>query len=108
MPWFAVLASRIHEPDTQRDPHDHSRTFVSVCLTGSYRECLWYDPADTAVANTARLHRPWRPYLMRRNNAHRIVELHGTVRTLVIAGPWHRSFRFWTKDGLVPHEEYGK
>jgi len=31
-PWFSVLLHRIHEPDLDRDPHDHPWPFVSLIL----------------------------------------------------------------------------
>ena len=104
VPWFSVLVSRIYAPDTGRDPHDHSRPFVSIALRGGYTEQV-HTGRGWSVR---RVHKRWRPYYLPRRHAHQITAVEGELVTLVFAGRWLRSFRFWTKDGPVPHEEYRK
>lgn len=103
-PWFAVLLTRIHGPDTARDPHDHSRGFVTFILSGSYSEHLirTADGADLGV----REHPRWSLRHMPRTWAHSITTVRGHLRTLVLAGPHHGTFHFWTPTGPVDWHDY--
>ncbi len=105
-PWFAVLVSRIHGPDTGRDPHNHSRAFATFILSGSYTERVWASPADLAPWRE-REHPRWSLKVMRRSWAHEITSVRGPLRTLVIAGRHHGTWHFWTADGPVDWREYG-
>ena len=103
-PLFAVLLTRIHSRDTDRDPHNHSRSFITICLTGSYDECL-HDPGDLDH-HQHRHHFQLIPYYVSHRQPHHISHLYGSVRTLVLAGRWHGPFWFFTRDGRVDYREY--
>lgn len=105
-PWFAVLASRIYHPDNDRDPHNHSRSFITICLTGNYLEYI-FDPGNPAAGPVRiRHHRRLHPYYVSHRHAHKIVALNGTVRTLVLAGRHHGTFWFCTPGGPVDWKDY--
>lgn len=105
-PLFAVLATRIHGPDNDRDPHNHSRSIISIALTGGYTEQVW-DTRATAVASRIRRHRRWVPYVLHQHEAHAITTISGPLRTLVLAGRHHGTFHFWTPAGPVDYRDYG-
>jgi hypothetical protein len=104
-PWFAVLYTRIHRPDEDRDPHDHSRSFMSVTF-GGYSEKVYPDPGDLAQVRY-REHRPLSGHILRREQAHQITRVSKRLRTLVIAGPYRGPAAFWTPEGKVSWEDYG-
>lgn len=103
-PWAAVLLSDIHGPDTGRDPHDHSRPFISWVLSGGYAELVYDDPSGLSAR--ARFHRRWSVHRMPVGKAHSITEVTGPLRTLVIAGRSRGTWSFWTRDGKVDWKLY--
>lgn len=105
-PWFGVFITRIHKPDISRHPHDHSRPFISLILTGGYSERVWDNPADLS-SSTHRIHGSWSLHKMPVSKAHKIVAIKGTLRTLVVAGRSRGTWAFWTQDGKVDWKEYG-
>jgi hypothetical protein len=105
-PLFALLATRIHGPDNDRDPHNHSRSIISIALTGGYTERVW-DTRDMAARPRTRYHYRWVPYLLRQHEAHTITMISEPLRTLVLAGRHHGTFHFWTPAGPVDYRDYG-
>lgn len=105
-PVFALLATRIYTPDTERDPHTHSRWFATFIVSGSYDEVVYGDPADLS-ARRERHHARWSVMVLRRDQAHRITRTEGQLRTLVVAGRWRGDFAFWTGSGPVSRQDYG-
>ncbi len=119
-PLFAVLLTRIRQPDAGRDPHSHSRAFATLILSGGYTERVWPRPEglrgperDTWASHVLhqgheRRHGRFSLRCLPQSWAHRITRVDGNLRTLVIAGPHHREpWSFWTPDGPVPWQEYG-
>jgi len=104
-PLFAVLLTRIHGKDTERDPHNHSRPFVTIALTGAYAERVWPNPRNREHSYL-RKHYRFVPVLVRQNEAHQIVHIVGKLRTLVLAGRHHGTFYFWTLQGPVDMRDY--
>lgn len=102
-PLFGVLFSKILLDDRTRDPHTHRRAFITMAVTGSYTELVWKDAHSAPII---REHKRLRPYLMRRGWAHQIVTVHGTLRTLLLAGIYHQNFQFWTPEGPIDWESY--
>jgi hypothetical protein len=99
-PWFGVFLTEIRKPDAgDRPPHDHSRSFISLILSGGYMELVYSDPAVMSVR--ARFHRRWSVHVMPRRKAHVITEISGRLRTLVVAGRSRGSGSFWTPQGKV-------
>lgn len=107
-PWFGVFLTDIHKPDTGRDPHDHSRPFISVILSGGYTEKVHDDPAkrNSFRAFTWKQHARWSAHRMRTSEAHTITLVAKNTRTLVFAGRSRGTWSFWTPDGLVDWKEY--
>lgn len=105
-PWFAVLLTRIHGPDTGRDPHSHSRPFATFTLSGSYTERVWRDPAGLSSSRERR-HPRFSLRFMPSAWAHEITGVRGPLRTLVIAGRHRGTWFFWTPDGPVDWKDYG-
>jgi hypothetical protein len=105
-PIFALLATRIYTPDSGRAPHNHSRWFATLILSGGYWESVWDDPADLSACRE-RHHGRFSVMVLRRDQAHRITRVEGKLRTFVVAGPWRADFEFWTDGGPVPRARYG-
>jgi hypothetical protein len=105
-PQFAVLLTDIYGPDAGRDPHDHSRAFTSLILSGSYAEDVYCDPGDLRKV-TRRHHRRWSVHRMPAGRAHGITSVPGgTARTLVLAGRSRGTWSFWTPRGKVGWKAY--
>jgi hypothetical protein len=104
-PWFSVLLTKIHSPDTGRDPHDHSRQFASLILSGAYWEQIYTNPADL---NTTMLkfHPRWSWHVMPSAWAHKITNVSDPLWTLVFAGKHLGTWSFWTQDGKVDWKNY--
>ena len=97
--------TRIHGPDEGRDPHDHSRWFASLILTGAYDETVWTDPSDLSLTRR-RVHWAGSVHVMRTEHAHLITEVRGSLRTLVVAGRHRGGWSFWTPGGKVDWRDY--
>jgi hypothetical protein len=104
-PWFGIYVHLIDGPDPDPDPHDHPWPFLSVVLSGMYVEMLWPDSRQLRYCRE-RLHRRFRPRVMRRRGAHRILSTHGLVWTLCVVGRNHGEWGFWTSDGPVAWRSY--
>ncbi len=107
-PLFGVYLHRIHQPDVDRDPHDHPWPFMSVILSGSYEERVWAGKGRVRndVHSMGFLRRRGSVHLMSQGRAHKITEVRGQLWTLVITGRRSRDWGFWTIDGFVPWREY--
>jgi hypothetical protein len=122
-PLFAILVTRILEPDPGRDPHDHSRSFMSWILRGGYTERVFPRP-DARARSLARTdcqgwasdllrhgfehrHRRWSAHVMPSRWAHSITHVEAGTLTLVLAGRYRGDWSFWTPDGPVLRPDYG-
>jgi len=104
-PWFGILLHRIHEPDTDRDPHDHPWPFASLILSGGYTECVHDKPGDlSSHEHHERLRWSW--HRMPLDRAHHITEINGVLWTLVLTGRRRPTWRFWTAGGPVDWKAY--
>lgn len=83
--------------DPDRDLHDHPWDFVSVLLTGAYRETTETDEAAYSA-----------PAVIARSaeTLHRLTLLEGPMWTYVVTGPVRRRWGFATPDGWVDWTEY--
>jgi hypothetical protein len=120
-PWFAVLLTRIDAPDPGRDPHNHSRPFLSLILDGGYTERVF--PHPEAIAREREgcsgwasailtqgiecRHRRWSVHTMPQQRAHRITTVMPGTLTLVLAGRHRGTWHFWTDAGPVDWKDYG-
>lgn len=105
-PWFGVFLTEIHQPDDLlRDPHDHSRWFASLILSGGYAERVHYDP-DNVSESFVRAHRRGSLHVMPADRAHVITAVRSPLRTLVLAGKSRGTWSFWTASGKVDWKQY--
>ena len=81
-PWFGVLLHRIYKPDWARELHNHPWSFMSLVLTGGYTEECKRNGNNPTEVRRGRLSVSRRT----KQDFHRISELRGTVRTLVLVG----------------------
>lgn len=105
-PWFAVNIHRIYLPDRGRDPHDHPFWFVTIPLRGWYNETVWKMIGGTRSPYTQRIHRRFRPMVLRLGRAHQIDAVSKDLVTLFIHGPRKPSWGFWTRHGHVDWKDY--
>ena len=108
-PAFSVLLHRIHQPDVDRDPHDHPWPFASLILSGSYRESVWdvrEGSPRAAVPDHVRERPRWSLRTVGLGQAHMITRVDGVLWTLVLTGRRRESWRFWTPAGPVDWREY--
>ena len=105
VPWFSVLFTDIHHPDDDRDPHDHSRAFISLIRSGGYAENVYLDPGDLSRYEV-RCHGRWSVHLMRSSRAHLITEISSPLRTVVLAGRHRGTWSFWTPQGKVDWKDH--
>lgn len=98
-PVGGLHVTRIHGADDQREwPHDHSRTFWSLRLLGSYDEDVWDDPDDLS----AKRHRRHRWLSLSRlgwDQAHSITRVDPLTVTLLVLGRKRNKSTYWTPDG---------
>jgi hypothetical protein len=106
-PWFAVLLTKIYKPDSERYPHSHFRSAVSLILSGGYTERVFSDPADLSKF-IVRSNRRWSLHTIPTSIAHSITRVEKPLWTLLLAGPTTGEFVFWTPDGKIDYTEYGK
>lgn len=104
-PWFGVYLHHIHRPDKDRDPHDHPWPFISLVLTGSYREVVWADKLYPGYS-FSRERRRWSVARTRQLSAHMITGITGPLWTLVVTGPRRGEWGFWVDGQFVPWREY--
>lgn len=105
-PWFGVYLHDIHEPDGDRDPHNHPWSFLSIVLRGSYTEVVHPYPE---LSRDTQYQQHWRRFSihrMGRSSAHRIVHLDRPLKTLLLVGPRRHSWGFFTHDGYRDWSEY--
>lgn len=110
-PWFAVYLHDIHEPDGDRDPHNHPWAFVSVVLRGYYVERVYPAPAARHVRKCYWQERRWRRFSVHRmgqHSAHRITDAGPRLKTLIFTGPRASGWGFFTPSGFVPWQDYEK
>lgn len=110
-PYFGVFLHRIHQPDVDRDPHDHPWVFWSLILSGAYTERVWSNGRRRSrirhdVHSMEFRRKRGSLHKMRLNRAHRITEIDGQLWTLVITGRRKNDWGFWTPDGFIAWRDY--
>lgn len=93
----------ISQADNQREfPHDHSATFVSFRLTGSYEEDVFTDPADL-TRREHRTHRWLSASRLRHAEAHSITKISRfPLITILFLGRRRQKSNYWTPSGKQP------
>lgn len=111
-PYFGVYLHWIHEPDSDRDPHDHPWNFTSIILKGSYTERVWDYPA-LGTQDYKGYQRTWHRFTrhkMTMEKAHKIEEISKPLVTLIFVGKRSRNWGFWVpshgRSVPVPWQEY--
>jgi hypothetical protein len=107
-PLFSIKIHEMLEPDDQ-DMHDHPYSFVSLILAGGYTEIVQREPMRPMASKEVKTktHKVGGLHLMRSYSAHRIIKLlRVPTYTLVLNGPRHREWGFYTRDGWVLWSEY--
>lgn len=98
VPWLGgLLLHRMDAPDPGLDVHDHPWAFVTIPILGGYDELR----ADVRapLEQHVEVRRPWRPRLLRLDEAHRITTLHrARVWTVCVHGPKRRPWGFYVPD----------
>lgn len=103
------ISLKLHEivlPDDDRCEHDHPWWFIRIILWGGYTE---------QVKGQVYHRKPWRPWFFWRvypcwpEFQHRILSLpRGKNWSLVLCGPKHNSWGFYTKQGWMVWHEFLK
>jgi hypothetical protein len=119
-PWGTLRLHNIRESDAGRDFHDHPFAFTSLILKGGYVEhrpgCLctklpnfnaWthYNGIEWIKSN-CRFYGPGSIVRRRAEDLHRLELVNGPAWTLVVSGPYFRTWGFQTADGWVDFREY--
>lgn len=103
-PWLKIYVHKICQSDQDRHMHDHPWNFVSLLLSGSYREYSavsprWQDVKERVIA-------AGRMVRHHHTDAHRIRLLTPHVWSLVFAYGKTRPWGYQTERGWMEHEEY--
>jgi hypothetical protein len=91
--------TRIHMADDQRAwPHDHSATFWSFKLWGTYAENVYSgDPANPSMRKVR--HRRFGIHRLRWTEAHSITRVSPVTITVLFLGRRRNHSSYWTPDG---------
>jgi hypothetical protein len=102
-PSWGIVITRICAPDDQRPhPHDHSASFWSWRLLGSYCEDVYDDPDDLSRV-TRRQHRWLSASVLRHDRAHSVTSISRfPLVTVLVTGKRRQHPSYWTPEGKVP------
>lgn len=118
-PWFTLRLHNILKSDEGRDFHDHPFSFVSLILRGGYMEhrpgCNgrrfvgWWlrGSADVPLCGCQRYY-PGSVVRRRAEDLHRLELFGRPAWTLVVTGPYRRTWGFKTTAGWIPFTSYGR
>src|SRR5665213_2092023 len=102
------ISVRVHEilrSDTERHPHDHPWSYLTILLRNAYAEERYNAEGDLIDYI---IHKPgsilWRPA----GSLHRLTLLNGPVTTLFITFKKRGTWGFQVDGKVVPHHEYLK
>lgn len=96
-----IFVHKFIADDWSKDLHDHSSRFVSIGLSGSYRE--W--STDTGTMLSRIYSAPWvRTFVA--EHQHRLQLLTPVVWTLVMIGPKRRASGFWVNGKWTRADDY--
>ena len=99
---YRLYLHHIRRQDWGRDPHCHPSWFVTVILSGGYREAI-YDEQGQYVRSVYRR----RGIVFRRaTHVHRITWVEPGTWTLSLWGRRVREWGFYTRSGFVPWHQY--
>lgn len=104
-PWGTVRVHHILRSDNDRHPHDHPWNFVSLILSGSYKERLFTEYTSERNHSMLLIFSPGMINRKKATDMH-VLTLDKPVWTFVISGPRLRTWGFHTPDGFIPWREY--
>jgi hypothetical protein len=112
LPLIRVFLHLIKMPDTDRHPHDHPWSFLTIILWGGYWEAVYQNKAQLAGEEQPliRYLGPGSVVFRRAEHTHQIIKINGSAAwTLVFAGSSRRAWGFWGTDGkFIPSGQYLK
>lgn len=92
--WFNIFLHYIPMPDTDRDPHDHPWSFLSVRLRGGYLEDVYQNRNVRTTHYNDAPSVGWR----KAETVHKITHVKPGTWTLIITGPARREWGFLRLD----------
>jgi hypothetical protein len=114
-PWFKVLIHYFPPNVSDRDPHDHPRSFLTLILRGGYLNTEWvkFDPPlDLGNGES----QEWVPEMewvgagairfRRADHTHIVETTESGAWTLVIMGPERRPWGFLRGNNWLPWKKY--
>lgn len=99
-PWAGCHITWIRQADNQREwPHDHSATFISFRLSGSYEEDVYTNPDDLKEIEHRK--HPWLSATrLKHTEAHSITKISRfPLITVLFLGKRRQPSNYWTPDG---------
>jgi hypothetical protein len=113
-PWGTLRLHNILTSDAGRDFHDHPFNFSSLILSGGYVEhrpgcrCeMLGSPLRGSHRGTdCRFYGPGSVVRRQATDFHRLELVNGPAWTLVVSGPYFRTWGFQTTNGWVDFREY--
>jgi hypothetical protein len=98
-PWAGCHVTRIHMADDQREyPHDHSATFWSWKLWGTYDEDVYDDPKDLGRVRRVK-HRRFGIHRLGWDQAHSITRVSPVTVTMLFLARRRNHSGYWTPEG---------
>ena len=88
--WFNIFLHYIPQPDTDRDPHDHPWSFLSIRLKGGYTEAVYSDRNSFTLYENNAFSVGWRAA----ETVHKILTVQSNTWTIIITGPARREWGF--------------
>lgn len=82
-PWFGIYIHTILRPDSAYGFHDHPWSFISIVLSGEFREGLAYE---------VKTHRKFSVYRRIAEEMHTILKVTRPVTTMIFVGPRRREW----------------
>ncbi len=98
---FKVMIHHFLPGSSDRDPHDHPRSFITIVLRGRYEDHRYPDGRVEVM-------RPGIIRLRRATHSHKTMTSHEGCWTLVLMGPQIRAWGFWRDGEWIAFLDYVK
>jgi hypothetical protein len=107
-PWIKVLIHYFPPNVSDRDPHDHPRSFLTFILRGRYFNTEWVEVnlPDQKYMAEMELVEAGRVIYRRADHTHIVETDDYGCWTLVVMGPEHRKWGFLRGDRWIPFRRY--
>jgi hypothetical protein len=104
-PFFNLYLHHIHRADLERSGHDHPWSFLSIVLSGAYKEEVW--PYKECPGYSREFTRKrFSIHKMGQSSAHTITSIYGILWTLVITGPRRSDWGFYPNGKFIHWKDY--